>query len=74
MAGARQLLCGRKARWTGPTTATFLPVFSAAISGFTQPFSQALSMMAHSIVLMVTGVSSRLKVHDVSQGAGRSDP
>ena len=30
--------------------------------------------MAHSIVLMVTGVSSRFSVHDASHGAGQTRP
>ncbi len=52
-------------------TATFLPVFALGGSGFTQPISQPLSMMAHSIDLMVTGVSSMFSVQDASQGRGR---
>ena len=55
-------------------TATFFPVFSDAMMGFTQPFSQALSTMAHSIDLMVTGMSSRFSVQEVSQGAGQTRP
>jgi hypothetical protein len=47
-----------------PITATRLPVFALAISGCSQPFCQALSTIAHSIVLMVTGVSSRFSVHE----------
>jgi hypothetical protein len=30
--------------------------------------------MAHSIVLMVTGLSSMLSVHDASHGAGHTRP
>jgi hypothetical protein len=51
-----------------------LPVFSGAISGLIQPFVQALSTMAHSIVLMVTGMSSMLSVQEASQGAGQMRP
>src|SRR6202034_27160 len=57
-----------------PTTAIFLPVFWAAISGLSQPLSQALSTMAHSMVLMVTGLSSMLSVQDASHGAGQMRP
>ncbi len=57
-----------------PTTATRLPVFAGAISGCSQPFCQALSTIAHSIVLMVTGVSSRFSVHEASHGAGQTRP
>ena len=55
---------GRRGRAAGgsrpagpePTMATFLPVLTAAGCGLTQPFSQALSMIACSIDLMPTGV------------------
>jgi hypothetical protein len=51
-----------------------LPVFIAGGSGFTQPCSNARSTIAHSIVLMVTGLSSMLSVHDASHGAGQTRP
>ena len=54
--------------------ATFLPVLAGAISGFSQPLSQARSTMAHSMVLMVTGLSSMLSVQDASHGAGQMRP
>src|SRR5213080_2840604 len=57
-----------------PTTATRLPVFCAGGSGAIQPCSKALSAIAHSIVLMVTGLSSRLSVHEASHGAGQMRP
>ena len=57
-----------------PITATFLPVFTAATSGFSQPLSQARSTIAHSMVLMVTGLSSMLSVQDASHGAGQMRP
>ena len=57
-----------------PTTATFLPVLYSDTSGFTQPCSQALSMIAHSIVLMVTGWSSMLSVQASWHGAGQIRP
>jgi hypothetical protein len=41
-----------------------LPVLLVGISGLTQPLSQARSTMAHSIVLMVTGLSSMLSVQE----------
>ncbi len=57
-----------------PTTATFLPVLKSGGSGFTQPCSKARSAIAHSMVLMVTGLSSRLSVQDASHGAGQIRP
>ena len=57
-----------------PMIATFLPVLTGAISGFSQPLSQARSTMAHSMVLMVTGLSSMLSVQDASHGAGQMRP
>jgi hypothetical protein len=54
--------------------ATFLPVFAGAISGFSQPLSQARSTIAHSMVLMVTGLSSMLSVQEASHGAGQMRP
>ena len=54
--------------------ATFLPVFAAGGSGLIQPFSQARSTMAHSMVLMVTGLSSMLSVQEASHGAGQMRP
>src|SRR6056300_1506312 len=57
-----------------PTTAIHLPVLCVATSGLTQPFSHALSMIAHSIVLMVTGSSVMFSVHDSWHGAGQIRP
>ena len=57
-----------------PMTATFLPVLSGLICGVIQPSSQPLSTMAHSIVLMVTGVSWMLSVQLASHGAGQMRP
>ena len=54
--------------------ATFLPVFWAAGCGLTQPFSQALSMMACSIDLMPTGAASMFSVQAASHGAGQMRP
>ena len=55
-------------------TATFLPVLAGAISGLIQPFSQARSTIAHSMVLIVTGLSSMLSVQEASHGAGQMRP
>src|ERR1043166_8327711 len=68
--------CWAQARPAGPepTTAIVLPVILVGGSGVTQPFSHALSMIAHSIVLMVTGLSIRLSVHAASHGAGQMRP
>ena len=57
-----------------PTTATVLPVFLAAISGWIQPSSQPRSTIWHSMVLMVTGLSLMLSVQVASHGAGQMRP
>ena len=57
-----------------PTIATFFPVLTAGGSGFTQPCSKARSAIAHSMVLMVTGLSSMLSVQEASHGAGQTRP
>ena len=54
-------------------TAIFLPVFSVGGSGL-RPWEIARSAIAHSIVLMVTGLSSMLSVQDASHGAGQTRP
>ena len=54
--------------------AIVLPVLSFATSGLTQPSFHPRSMMAHSIDLMVTGVSSMFSVHELSHGAGQMRP
>jgi hypothetical protein len=55
-------------------TATVLPVFFAGGSGLIQPSCQPRSTMAHSMVLMVTGASVRLRVQASSHGAGQMRP
>jgi hypothetical protein len=45
--------------------ATFLPVFFVGGSGLIQPFCQARSTIAHSMVLIVTGLSMILSVQEV---------
>ncbi len=54
--------------------ATFLPVLVSGGSGAIQPSAKALSAMAHSMVLMVTGLSSMLSVQEASHGAGHTRP
>lgn len=57
-----------------PTTATFFPVLRAGSSGWIQPCSNAWSMMAHSMFLMVTGGSLIPSTHAPSHGAGHTLP
>ncbi len=68
--------CWAQARPAGPepTTATRLPVPRGDGRGVIQPSSQPLSTMAHSIVLMVTGLSMMFSVQEASQGAGQMRP
>src|SRR5712675_2001583 len=56
-----------------PTIATFFPVLDDGSSGF-RPCAIARSAMAHSMVLMATGLSSMLSVQDASHGAGQTRP
>ena len=53
---------------------TDLPVLVALGCGLIQPLRMALSAIACSMVLMATGLSSRLSVHASSQGAGQMRP
>ncbi len=57
-----------------PTTATCFSVLRAGGSGTIQPSSHPRSTMAHSIVLMVTGLSSMFSVQEASHGAGQMRP
>ena len=57
-----------------PTTATFLPVLVLDGCGFTQPFSQPLSIMACSIDLIPTASLLIANVQAASQGAGQIRP
>ena len=57
-----------------PTTAMPFPVRCAGTSGLIQPSAQPRSTMLHSMDLMVTGLSSMLRVHASSQGAGHMRP
>ncbi len=54
--------------------ATRLPVPRADNAGLIQPSRQPRSTISHSIVLIVTGSSSRLSVQAASQGAGQTRP
>lgn len=57
-----------------PTTATFIPVRCDGMRGTTHPSSQALSMMEYSMLLIVTGESTKPATHAPSQGAGQTRP
>ena len=57
-----------------PTTATRLPVRVSGGSGTTQPSSKPLSMMAHSMFLIVTGGALMPSTHAPSHGAGQTRP
>lgn len=57
-----------------PTTATVIPVRCDGMRGTTQPSSNALSMMAYSMLLIVTGASTRPATQAPSQGAGHTRP
>ena len=57
-----------------PTMATRLPVFTAAGWGTIQPSAKPRSAMAHSMDLMVTGLSSMFRVQLASHGAGQTRP
>src|SRR5262245_8907128 len=70
------LSCAAHAKPAGPepTTATRLPVREDGGSGTTQPSSKALSMIAHSMLLIVTGASLIPSTQDPSHGAGQTRP
>ena len=57
-----------------PITATNRPVLLVGGWGTTQPCSNAWSIMAHSIFLIVTGGSEIPRTHAPSQGAGQTLP
>ena len=54
--------------------ATRRPVCFAAGRGVIQPSFQPRSTIWHSMVLMVTGLSSRFRVQAASHGAGQTRP
>ena len=56
-----------------PIMATLLPVLLRRL-GLDPALLKARSAMAHSMVLMVTGTSSMLSVHEASHGAGQTRP
>jgi hypothetical protein len=74
MAGARQLLRAGEAGRAGADDGDLLAGLCGGDLGLIQPSPSPLSTMAHSIVLMVTGVSSMLSVQEASQGAGQTRP
>ena len=57
-----------------PMMATFLPERLLGGLGTIQPSSKALSMMAHSMFLIVTGFSMMPSTHAPSHGAGHTRP
>lgn len=57
-----------------PTTAIFLPVLLVGGWGTIQPCSNAWSIIAHSIFLIVTGGSEIPRTHAPSHGAGQTLP
>src|SRR5690606_21395900 len=57
-----------------PTTATFLPVRSTGVRGFTRLRAQAVSMIFFSISSMVTAGWLMDSTQDASQGAGQILP
>ena len=57
-----------------PTIATRLPVLCLGGKALIQPLSKPLSMMEHSMFLMVTGGSLMPRTQDPSQGAGQTLP
>ena len=65
---------GEPCRPPEPTTATRFPVRTAGGCGMTQPSSKPRSMIAHSMLLMVTGGSIRPKVQEPSQALDRRVP
>ena len=75
VAGARELLrAGKAGRPRADDRDASCRSCSAGGSGLIQPSAMARSAMAHSIVLMVTGLSSMLSVQDASHGAGQTRP
>ncbi len=52
----------------------FLPLLLDGGCGVIHPFSNPLSIMAHSMFLMVTGGSLMPSTQDPSQGAGQTRP
>jgi hypothetical protein len=74
VAGARQLLGAGQA---GRARADDGDALAGLVGGHLRldpAFFPAASTIAHSIVLMVTGVSSMFSVHEASQGAGQMRP
>ena len=74
MAGARQLLGAGQAGRAGADDRDALAGRCAGGCGTIQPSSQPRSTIAHSIDLMVTGLSSMFSVQAASHGAGQMRP
>ena len=74
MAGARQLLGAGQARRAGADDRDPLAGLACGGCGTIQPSSQPRSTIAHSIDLMVTGLSLMLSVQAASHGAGQMRP
>ena len=74
VAGARELLRRGKPRRPGANNGDALARLLAGGSGTTQPSLKERSAIAHSMLLIVTGTSSMLSVHEASQGAGQTRP
>ena len=72
--GAGELLGAGHAAGPEPTTAIVLPVLCGAGCGMTQRHLKARSAIAHSMVLIATGLLSMLSVQDASHGAGQTRP
>ncbi len=75
MAGARELLgAGHAGRAGARPRRPSCRSWPSGGSGSIQPSSHPRSTMAHSIVLIVTGLSSMFSVQDASHGAGQMRP
>ena len=57
-----------------PTTATCFPVLTLGGSGTTQPSSNPLSIIVHSMLFIVTEGSFNPNTHEPSHGAGHTLP
>ena len=74
VAGLVELRRGAEAGGAGADDGHLLAGATSGGSGTTQPSSQPLSMMAHSMFLMVTGGSLMPSTQEPSHGAGQTRP
>ena len=75
MAGAGQLLgAGQAGRARADHGDALAGLLRRGMTAAIQPSSQPRSTIAHSMVLMVTGLSSMFSVQDASHGAGQMRP